>query len=48
MVPAVSLENKFTYFYRPYNYEVNTDKFMTFEDNICEEKREHLKDLEIE
>ena len=27
------LEKKFNYFYKPYNYEVNTRKFMKFEED---------------
>ena len=31
LVPESAQLDKFTYFYKAYNYKINTDKFMTFE-----------------
>ena len=31
LVPEAAQLDKFTYFYKAYNYKINTDKFMTFE-----------------
>ena len=32
-IPSDRLEPKFQYFYRPYSYAINTEKYMTFEDS---------------
>ena len=40
------LDNKFTYFYKPYNYLVNTQKFMKFQEEITQEILEEHKALE--
>jgi len=40
-----SLEKKFTFFYKPYNYIVNTQKFMKFEDDPTPEMLEEHRIL---
>jgi hypothetical protein len=32
-MPATAIERKYVYFYNPYSYEINTEKYMTYLDN---------------
>ena len=41
-----SLEKKLHYFYRPYNYNINTQKFMKFEEEPQPEIVEEHKAIE--
>ena len=38
-IPSAKVEEKFQYFYRPYNYAVNTEKYMTFEGSDVAKQR---------
>ena len=42
LVPSEKLANKFIYFYKPYNFNINTHRYMTF----GEEADEELKTLQ--
>ena len=43
--PSESLRKKFIYFYEPYNFESNFERYMTFEDKVNETKAMQLKNL---
>ena len=43
--PIESLRKKFIYFYEPYNFESNFERYMTFEDKVNETKAMQLKNL---
>ena len=40
--PSEDLIEKFIYFYKPYSFQGNTKKFMTFSDEIQEGNRDDL------
>ena len=45
-VPNATLQKKFTFFYKPYNYMVNTQKFMRFEEEPTPEIEEEYHMLD--
>ena len=45
MIPKGRLAAKFIYFYRPYNFEVNTHAYMNFDDGYDPEKVNKVRDL---
>lgn len=43
-IPSESLNSKFSYFYRPYNYTINTKMFMTYREEEGTEKLQGFDD----
>ena len=43
-IPSESLNSKFSYFYRPYNYNINTKMYMTYREEEGTEKLQGFDD----
>ena len=46
-MPVGKLAEKFIYFYRPYSFDINVKRFMTFDDEVDQEKVKNLNELEL-